>query len=57
MSDCTIAKRWIEEDVQSPIDQFMTRTEQACEDFRQSYEKLVTTLVLVIVKVVVTVIK
>lgn len=35
----------------------MTRTEQAYEDFRQSYEKLVTTLVLVIVKVVVTVIK
>ena len=41
LSDCTIAKRWIEEEVQSPVEQFMTRLEQACEDFRQAYEELV----------------
>ena len=41
LSDCTIAKRWIEKEVQSPVEQFMTRLEQACEDFRQAYEELV----------------
>jgi hypothetical protein len=86
MSDCTIAKRWIEEEVQSPVEQFMTRVEQACEEFRQAYEEqveqnierfeeqtqrvcqswpwplnllcsVVSTLVLVVVKIVVKVVK
>lgn len=86
MSDCLIGKRIYEEEFQSPVEQFLTSTEQFCEDagrwveeeVEQSVERfeeqaqrvcqswpwplnwlcsIVTTVVVVTVKVVVTVLK
>ena len=39
MAECMVVKRWVEEEVQSPIEQFMTRTEQACDEFRHWWEE------------------
>ena len=35
MSDCMYMKRLLEEEVQSPIEQFLTSVEQKCEQFHQ----------------------